>query len=64
MVKHKVIVYSNNQEQVMKQEKTKPIIIAECRHFDFRVTRLDFDLGRIQIVEFKAVAKNGTKCKF
>jgi hypothetical protein len=28
----------------MKQEK-KSVIIAKCRHFDFRIIRLDFDLG-------------------
>ena len=27
----------------MKQEK-KSVIIAECRDFDFKVTRVDFDL--------------------
>jgi len=35
----------------MKQEKQN-VIIAECRHFDYKITRLDFDLE----VECRAVS--------
>jgi hypothetical protein len=28
----------------MKQEKEKSVIVIKCRHFEYRVTRLGFDL--------------------
>jgi hypothetical protein len=34
-----------NQINILTLKKHDSVIIIKCRHFEYRITRLDFDLG-------------------